>query len=1152
MADIDILQELIPNVSVSNINLETTRQNLLKTTLSLVIQENLSDDLVSKWFSNINFKKYLKIKVYQCLSPDIASFLSLSEDFIELLNSNIQLDPNDLRLKLVGHILETNNIQDILKKFRTSVKEKIISVDQVQDIKEFNQDDENNLNIPFTVSFTHNEIEPEHLSFFIFSFLDIQSLAKDHHLDYDNINFGKENGKLVSEIVIDDHNISSSSSIFLDKENNLWTGPIHILDDGTFKTGIVEDETSQVLTKQLVENSKVQDFRIRKQTKELNFDFSFIHSKLDNIESKINLVNIAHLVKINNTDYFTDLHISKDKDGDVKFLFGINFGKLIKERTIFGSLIKDFNTRLIERIVSSTKIRQLKIYRRRVKKEFYLNSLGSPTIHKEFDLNEFDETIINSHEKTSGHFIQVNNEKAALKEIEPVFDKNFSSIRFFTGMDKTTSDLTDGLYQYYITLSVDDNTPDFIEEELNKLQNSKAMLVSYYNEASKPSLTNFLKFTLDPHIKKPSNTSLISGKSSGNFDPKTNKFTQEFINEQNKKYQGDFSQAPWIAPVLTYVEVLDLFGAIFKNNIEQEHIQKQLQTFISPNTGNLSGILFVLDLLDQLITLLQKMGISSKTVSPRRQRPVSTRLAKMEAISQRSNNKNSFNITHYFDHIIDSNDVKKVSYDYLSNGHDDTKNTDGIKKIDSNIFIKRINNETLKYFNNIEPDINLQSHDKEIFPNDKISNTSFSFLSPSRIDFSKQSFILSAESLNKNETPVAKTKKHKFISNIEEGNVLAENTINSLHSAIHLQNIKGKLPITPNFGSFKSNITEDKTTNTDQETEAILEKHMAEFGIEITPIDLEAQIDNDGFLNLIHPNTIDIKLNKNINNLPEIRTEELNKNFNKNLEIDNKGKITVMNQMTAHFGKTNKNINNISSLDLKNTIIKEDKIIGLKNNITQDEFKKLPNQIKAIFHFNSAKGITKNDKFKAINIENAVDNINILSTHKLNFHMLKRIERLVGFEEEKNGEINIKHQIWQPLTESDYNNLSGKEVICRMVDHEEPKLGIFKSMEIDGLTYDQYFLLTLNKTNSNINNKKTNIKVGNKYIDIDTNKIDKAVKLHLQNKVLKTHYIKNNIIPHKKFTDILNKPEAKQAIKNKKENIKPSIQSLIKINDIKK
>ena len=95
-----ILSGVIPNVLIDGITLQNHRTGSILVSLNLIVEEKLSDDLISSWFSEINIKKYIKIKVFQSLDEKITALLNLSQNFIDIVNSDKKLDSRDPRVKL--------------------------------------------------------------------------------------------------------------------------------------------------------------------------------------------------------------------------------------------------------------------------------------------------------------------------------------------------------------------------------------------------------------------------------------------------------------------------------------------------------------------------------------------------------------------------------------------------------------------------------------------------------------------------------------------------------------------------------------------------------------------------------------------------------------------------------------------------------------------------------------------------------------------------------------------------------------------------------------------------------------------------------------------------------------------------------------------
>jgi len=144
-----IIGELIPDVKISRITLQSggstntdsnphidvaSERNLflpdqdnLKITLDLFIKETLSDDVLGSWLDNIDIQKYLKIKIFQSTHTRITSILSLSQDMIELLDEDRNIDTNDKRFKIFQSVLEISSVQEVLEQLKNSISSQTIS-----------------------------------------------------------------------------------------------------------------------------------------------------------------------------------------------------------------------------------------------------------------------------------------------------------------------------------------------------------------------------------------------------------------------------------------------------------------------------------------------------------------------------------------------------------------------------------------------------------------------------------------------------------------------------------------------------------------------------------------------------------------------------------------------------------------------------------------------------------------------------------------------------------------------------------------------------------------------------------------------------------------------------------------------------------------
>ena len=301
----DLMGEFIPDVFIGQIVLEssgtplvdnnphidtesekrtqTTNDNL-NVTLKIVMKEKLSDDLITNWISSINIQKYLKVTVYQSTDPKTTALLSLSQDMIELVQQEKSVSQNDIRFKMAGSVFETDKSSKVLDKLRNVKSQTLVLGNKKLSSKSIDDDGNEVFNLNYTVKFSLNDSFPEHLAYFAISSFDVQKLAQDFDLEYDTISMEKMNGKVVSDVVIDGGDLVGRSFVFYDPDAKIWSGAVHLMPSGQWRSKSVEQQDSINLTRDTVTNNKIQDFRNVKDIQKLQFDFSGINKKLNEID----------------------------------------------------------------------------------------------------------------------------------------------------------------------------------------------------------------------------------------------------------------------------------------------------------------------------------------------------------------------------------------------------------------------------------------------------------------------------------------------------------------------------------------------------------------------------------------------------------------------------------------------------------------------------------------------------------------------------------------------------------------------------------------------------------------------------------------------------------------------------------------------------
>lgn len=286
----------------------------------------------------------------------------------------------------------------------------------------------------------------------------------------------------------------------------------------------------------------------------------------------------------------------------------------------------------------------------------------------------------------------------------------------------------------------------------------------------------------------------------------------------------------------------------------------------------------------------------------------------------------------------------------------------------------------------------------------------------------------------------------------------------------------------------------------------------------------------------------------------------------------------------------------------------ENLIVGFKKPITEEKLKQLPNHLKSIMLAKSSNGSVKAEKLKNLLHNSIIEKSEQESENKFDFEMLKQIERLVGYEVDKKGNLLIKSPIWKVLTQQDYESLVGKEIVCRMVKYENNDIGIEPNRGLETPTYDDYFILIPRKIKienpfskhipvvkkkleekilttikevlpglelvernkkgtkketvlANLASKftivdlneptevitkddKKNVKVKGKSVGVVTDMIVDALALDCQSANVEQEFMSSNIIAIDKFNKVTEKPEVIAAIFNKKKEIEQEFDEL--------
>lgn len=1151
-----LLGELIPDVYIRKITLETSgtpltesnphidsdREELprrseddadaLVVTLELLMKEKLDNDLIGTWFANQDLDRYLDIKVFQSTDSRTTALLSAGSDLLDLVDPGKTVPTEDLRMRLAATVFGVRSAQEVMERIDRKVSFRKIAASKqgtgvtprITQYKESVDDDGNRVfDISFTQRFELKGANPEHLAYFAMTSLNLEELARDFELDFDAIGLRAMNGKIASDLVIDDFNIVNQSYTFLDPEGRVWTGSVHRMPNGQFRSGAMETENSVNLERFPVSNTKLQDFRDVKEIERLMLDFRTVENSFLNL-NPTKIFGGGDVDSERNPVYFSDMYLSRDKDGDAKFLFSVDFDKLIQDNAVFGRLFANSNERLKMQMLRNTQIRSMRVLRRRIKENTSLNKLGSPVGIDVFDRDEALDLVAASSEKSWKRFASTRFSAGTLREVELVMEEESPMVRHFTGMDLTMSELTDGLYQYVVEMEVDDATVEFLETKIQTLQKAKAEMERYLAEASKLSVSKYLDEIRDPHIEHPSEFAGTQGENAGAFDIASNRFTQNFIDKQRERFSGRRLRfAPWIAPIAVYADTLDLFTDAFRSRRDRQRLLKSLYSYASPNTGNPNGINTVIKLMEVLITSLAKVTGVTLTTSPRRFDGTSTSTLQSPILNVGRSSRRTFKVVKEFNEIFDSDVVKGVGVDYLSKGEDETDNDDGLRVIRNRDFQDRVNLETLKYFKAPEPNIDMSFGGQQFTERDSIKTTNFSYLSPSRIDFSQRSIVLSEGEKTVNssanlepgedgkripDSGRRKNKKKRFLEHIDNGEVNREDLANEIYSSILFVNSlssPGETIINRSIGESvgkgnRANRGKKKLDKNKINEETIKRTFETFFADQASIVSRSVRVQvkkdpRDKFV-VLTPVRPSVRSEISVDcPTPEDESDALvqsqeEEDFN-SLTLENfplnqfyltlaqplvqKGEANaqrlrnprVLQKTNPMAARKRKIPSFISSLNLRELRVVSTSgrdnalrtIHGLNHVMTENQIKKLPNQLKALLLQTASQNVVRPAKFRGLVSRDTAEKRRADGSIALDFKMLQQVEYFAGFEKNEEGETLIRRPIWKLLTDERNNELIGKDILCRTVPYENRMLGVLPDKGMQTAVYDEYFVL---------------------------------------------------------------------------------------------
>ena len=819
---------------------------------------------------------------------------------------------------------------------------------------------------------------PPHLTYFSLCFLDDAQVQQPKTT-------------VKNDTVFENRTLSSTSYFYQMPDGNYWSGPVK-KQGGTY---MAEDRQMTKLRVKRTPNAKILDFRNSEKIAKIEVMQDFENEK-KKVKDRKKRPEIRKLdpATASPHPYVSDMFPAYDPSRNVRFSFMVNFEDLVFNNSDFGNLWRTQYEDLKKELLKSSKIEKIKIWRQPVKRVpnqtgFIEEKDSVPTL------------VADSGQKPSQETVQSNN--SIREQINVAAPEN---IRTFDVTDTTIGNTSRSCYKYWAEIKVRDGTKDFFRAKIKLLRDFHAILKDYSGEISKNKIMPIGIGT--QQVKK------VEG-----YNPAYGSLTINFADDMRAKYWKKINQGK-----RDYLKIVSLFSTTDEgvNALEANNF---LINLLDPNMTSLDNIDSVMKMVDDLITKITSViGDLTSTSSSSLANTAGSASSKIKQTTVVKN----------FKTLIDFKMHDLGGYEYIIGGEStqDSDQTLGLRQYSGQAFLNRLQRETLKYYVNSTPKMDLGKAAK----NKKSSKST-----------SKKSQTIPPQGNS------YKTNLYSYLSpsRVTYGNPKASFTsidVSQEQSEVILRLIENKLKA--NKISFeKTGFTlaeDDRFTKLVQDLQSDNPRYATDYVQNFILESIGISEIGRSFSSAIKKVSCEIENNDDIERRDDFVLEKPN----------DQSSAGVMPASLAQFvgtskkGKKKKYVNYGKKRTSKNSIAK----------MRQSDIEALPNQLAAFF-------LTNSDDPQDVRLTNNSE-IDILndsrysSTSLFNYRLIVEIEYLADFDKSTDGITMMTSPRWTKLTPETYASLAGKSVLCRLIKHTNSQAANELDSwpeEVDMKIYNEYFFL---------------------------------------------------------------------------------------------
>ena len=412
MSTVLIGLENIPNVYITKIKLSDNNTQTFISSVHLQVR----DSITSKgfvWKSDATFFNHLKVCLVRTTNLDL----------IESITSGAQSPtPEQIKFSPDYDMMETQINKIPLAEFIKSQKD---------------SDCYYNSKVSFEVPFS-----VENLTVFAFCYQDTRGLSDQFKIDLGGV-LKDYFGAITSEKIIENKLPVSATSLFVQPNNEVWPGPVHLMAGVGFMAGSTHNSSRPSELKQIrVQNIKLSD------------DRTVIYRNKKMVSRKNNTI-------------ISNLNYGINQDVSVNGMFSVNLKQFALQKTKYGRNFLDVSQKLFEEFLSSMAINSISITRQQVKTLRVSTPIGSPkiAIHG-----------VSSYELLATTIDESPNNLKNVDNLQQIYLNEDFKIRHYQFFDTEKSAKTKGQFAYKVEITIIDKSQQFINSKIAEMNRNISQL----------------------------------------------------------------------------------------------------------------------------------------------------------------------------------------------------------------------------------------------------------------------------------------------------------------------------------------------------------------------------------------------------------------------------------------------------------------------------------------------------------------------------------------------------------------------------------------------------------------------------------------------------------------------------------------------------